>query len=178
MKIICTTQYALITAHRAEDSGEFVFVMCRRGIEEAMGMKFPIGSQFLIELTGDFISYLKPTQKEKQMHNLEIAAVVRKHDGSMFYREEHEWDNMEAADLAHFVAELKKMEDHAKSLAGKHEDSANLTVTLSMHIDNKKIPDVVIHEVSYHALSKFERDFLVVAESVIKLGEEKLKHKT
>lgn len=111
------------------------------------------------------------------MNNLEIKAVVHKSDGSLFYREEHEWDNMSDADLAHFVNELKKLEDHAKSLAGKKEDSGNLTVTLSGNIDNKKMPEIVIADVSYHALSKFERDFLKVSEAIIKMGEDKLSSK-
>lgn len=108
------------------------------------------------------------------MHNLEIKAVIHKSDGSLFYREEHEWDNLNPTELAHFTGELKKLEDHAKSLAGKNEDSGNLTVTLSGNIDNKKMPEIVITDVSYHALSKFERDFLKVSEEVIKMGEDKL----
>lgn len=177
MDIICTVQHSLVTGHRAEDGGEFVFVLCRRGMEDAMGMKFPIGSRFLASLEGKFKCFLQPVQKEKKMNNLEISAVVRKSDGSMFYREEHEWDNMEHSELAWFIEKLKHLENHAKSLAGKNEDAANLSVALNISVDNKSLPTVHITGVSYHALSKFERDFLVIADEVIKLGEEKLKHK-
>ena len=53
LTIRCRVQHALVTGQRAEDEGEFVFVMCRRGLSEAMGRLLRPGEQMTIRVTID-----------------------------------------------------------------------------------------------------------------------------
>jgi len=62
-------------------------------------------------------------------------------------------------------------------VAGKKEDDANLSATLSSTVDGVAQKPVVIKDISYKALTKFERAAHNVADELLKLGEEKAKHK-
>lgn len=53
MKIICKCQQSLVVAYTAKDSGDFVFVVCREGLEKAIGRQLKVGEIFSVnaELT-------------------------------------------------------------------------------------------------------------------------------
>lgn len=113
------------------------------------------------------------------MHTLAIKAVVWNPDGSLFYRQEHEWTNIDDKMLTWFGDKLAHLAKFAKDHHGKKEDDANLTAVLSGAIDGKAeaIPATTFTGVSYHALSKFEREFHNIGDELIKVGEEKVKTK-
>lgn len=50
MKLVCRIQQALVTAHRSEDNGDFVFVLCRRGFEAALQKRFHVGELVTVEV--------------------------------------------------------------------------------------------------------------------------------
>ncbi len=50
MKLKCRIQRTLITAHLAEDNGDFVFVLCRRGIEKELGRRFSVGEDVVLDV--------------------------------------------------------------------------------------------------------------------------------
>lgn len=110
------------------------------------------------------------------MHNLIIKAVVTKADGSLFYREEHEWTNVDDQVLGWFNGKLAHLTDHAHKLAGKGEDSANLSALLTVIVD--AVPQTVsVGGISYKALTKFEREFHKIGGELLDLGDERAKQK-
>ncbi len=109
--------------------------------------------------------------------NLALKAVVTNSDGTLFYREEHEWTNLSADTLNFFKSKLAHLESFAKDNHGKHEDGANLTANLTATLDGNQIAAHSFTGVSYKALSKFEREAHKIGDELIKLGEEKAKHK-
>ncbi len=111
------------------------------------------------------------------MADLAIKAVVTNPDGSLFYREEHEWTNLDPQMMTWFADKMVKLETQAKESAGKKEDGANLSAILSSTVDGRAQQSVILAGVSYHALTKFQRAAHNVADELLKLGEEKAKHK-
>ena len=59
MKLICKVQDHLVTAHRATDNGDFIFVLCRRGLESEIGKKLKTGKKFLIDIDATFKQYIE-----------------------------------------------------------------------------------------------------------------------
>lgn len=58
MRLKCRVQHSLVTAHRTEDDGNFVFVICRRGFESAMNRIFKIGESVFVDVE------LKPSKND------------------------------------------------------------------------------------------------------------------
>lgn len=110
------------------------------------------------------------------MHTLVIKAVVANPDGSLFYREEHEWSNVDDDMLNWFNSKLQHLTGRAQSLAGKGEDSANLSTVLTMIVDGVTT-EVPIAGISYHALTKFEREFHKIGGELLDIGDNRAKSK-
>lgn len=53
--IRCRIQPSLVTGHRAEDDGEMVFVICRRGLHAAMGRGFKVGTRPLLKVNIELV---------------------------------------------------------------------------------------------------------------------------
>lgn len=51
MKIKCKIQHSLVAAHRAEDDGSFIFVICRRGFEEVLGKRCEVGETVIVDVS-------------------------------------------------------------------------------------------------------------------------------
>lgn len=51
MMLICKIQRHLVMAHRQGDKGEFFFVLCRSGLEKAIGKKLKFGTTVGIEVS-------------------------------------------------------------------------------------------------------------------------------
>ena len=109
-------------------------------------------------------------------HSLKISAVVNRPDGSLFYREEHEWTRVDDQMLAWFLGKLQHLQDHAQKLAGKKEDDADMTAVLTMVVDGQQ-QDVPITGISYHALTKFEREFHKIGGELLDIGDQRAKGK-
>lgn len=62
VKLKCTAQPSIITAHFAEDNGRWVFVICRQGGENAMNIKLDVDKPFLAEVEIKFLKYLDDSQ--------------------------------------------------------------------------------------------------------------------
>jgi hypothetical protein len=58
MKLICKAQDHLVLAYRGQDTGEFVFVLCRQGLEKALKMKIVTGQKFEVEVDIKFNDYM------------------------------------------------------------------------------------------------------------------------
>ena len=52
LRIKLRIQPTLVTGHLAEDNGNFVFVLCRRGVQQMLGQKLKVGSQYVVEIKG------------------------------------------------------------------------------------------------------------------------------
>ncbi len=109
------------------------------------------------------------------MADLVINALVVRPDGTPHDEHTHKWWGLDQQMMDWFGQKMVKMQGHAKEFAGKHEDSAN--ATLSATIDGVAQPDVTVTEVSYKALTKFEREAWHVEGELISIAEEKAKHK-
>lgn len=59
MKIICKVQDHLVVAHRAENNGEFIFVLCRAGVEKALNKKLVTGKRFQMQIIAKLNKYLE-----------------------------------------------------------------------------------------------------------------------
>lgn len=110
------------------------------------------------------------------MHALSIKAVVNNPDGSLFYREEHEWTNLDDKMLTWFQGKLGHLQSRAQQLAGKGEDGANLSAVLTHVIDGTPT-DVPVSGISYHALMKFEREFHKIGAELLDIGDDNSKGK-
>lgn len=51
MKIKCKIQHSLVVSHMAEDDGNFVFVICRRGFEKTLGRRCKVGDTVIVDVT-------------------------------------------------------------------------------------------------------------------------------
>lgn len=111
------------------------------------------------------------------MRSLAIKAVVRNPDGSLFYREEHEWSNIDDQMMEWFTSKLQHLEGKARDWAGKGEDDANLSAVLSAMVGGVPAPDVVLTGISYAALVRFERLFHNIGDELIRIGEDRAKGK-
>jgi len=49
-KLKINVQATLCTAHEAKDSGDFVFVICRRGLSRALGRRLQAGEKFIVDI--------------------------------------------------------------------------------------------------------------------------------
>ena len=49
MKLVCKVQHSLVVAHVQGDSGEFFFVLCRRGLEKVLKRKFKLRETFIMD---------------------------------------------------------------------------------------------------------------------------------
>ena len=111
------------------------------------------------------------------MHTLATKAVVTKADGSLFYREEHEWPNLDDAMLKWFTDAMDHLNAFAVKVHGKKEDSANLTVELTATVDGGTPMVQSFTGVTYHALTKFEREAHKFMGQLVDLGDAQAKHK-
>lgn len=59
MKLRLRVQRDLVVAWKAEDSGEWVFTLCRRGFSELIGQKLRPGEEWLVEVNGHALQLLK-----------------------------------------------------------------------------------------------------------------------
>lgn len=109
--------------------------------------------------------------------NVTIKAVVTKPDGSLFYREEHEWNGVDLDMAAWFTKKGDHLSKFAKDNVNKNEDGANLTCVLTGSIGIVPMPTLTFTGVSYHELVKFEREFHRMSDELIKIGEGKAQHK-
>lgn len=50
MTLICKVQRHLVVAYKDGDSGEFVFVVCRRGLEQALNRRLKVGEKVKIKV--------------------------------------------------------------------------------------------------------------------------------
>ena len=55
MKIRVRCQRHLVIAHKADDDGQWVFSLCRRGFEEMIGQKLKTGEVTLVEIVGHVV---------------------------------------------------------------------------------------------------------------------------
>ncbi|NNE62388.1 MAG: hypothetical protein HKN35_15960 [Woeseia sp.] len=55
MKLIVRVQKHLVVAHRACDGGDWVFTLCRRGFEEAVGRRLKTGETVVADLSATIL---------------------------------------------------------------------------------------------------------------------------
>ena len=112
-------------------------------------------------------------------HVLVIAATLTHADGTPFYKESHEWHGIDDDMLAWFDTELREFSDKCSKEAssGTDEDGENLTATFSGSVDGVAQPDDVFTGISYHSLVKMQREWHRVGDSLIKIGEGRVKDK-
>lgn len=58
MKIRIKTQRHLCVAHVAEDNGDWVFTICRRGCEEWIGRRLKVGEVAVIDVHADIVEHI------------------------------------------------------------------------------------------------------------------------
>ena len=56
MRIRVRIQRHLAVGHLADDSGDWVFTLCRSGLQQLVGEKLQTGSEYLVELSGEVIA--------------------------------------------------------------------------------------------------------------------------
>lgn len=56
MRLRIKIQRHLVVAYRAEDSGEWLFTLCRRGMEELVGQRLKPGTELTVEVSGKIVS--------------------------------------------------------------------------------------------------------------------------
>ena len=59
MKLKCRVQAHLVVAWKAEDSGDWVFTLCRRGLQEVLGVPLRPGDEVTFDLSGKLIEQNK-----------------------------------------------------------------------------------------------------------------------
>jgi len=52
MKIKVKIQRYLAVAHLSEDSGDWVFTICRRGLEKLVNKRLKVGESYIIDIVG------------------------------------------------------------------------------------------------------------------------------
>lgn len=111
------------------------------------------------------------------MKDLAIKAVVTSADG-FYYREEHEWRNMDQNSApAKLIAEkMKEAADYAQKASSSGGDDG-LTATLSTTIDGGAQADVVVNGLSYEEVSKFQRKWQKWGDELVGHGEKLAKDK-
>ncbi len=115
--------------------------------------------------------------KEYEMKTLATRAVVNDpaNPDGFYYREEHEWRNLDAEASAKFEAFMKE------SVALINRETKNsqgpLVATLSSVIDGAAQPDIVVKNVSLDDVTKFERHAHKFGDALIGMGEERAKKK-
>ncbi len=95
------------------------------------------------------------------MKTLSTKAVVEgpnKGDpNNFYYREEHEWRNINDPTSSLFDQFMRQAADMATNKRHKNKtDNANLTATLTAWVDGKQQPDLVVTGVTYAELLDFE----------------------
>ena len=50
MLLRCLCQEDLVVGHRYEDSGRFVFVVCRKGFEDVLGQNLDTGEEVVVDV--------------------------------------------------------------------------------------------------------------------------------
>lgn len=50
IKLNCFIQKNLVLAHLAEDNGEFAFILCREGLEMALGKRLKVRDRITIDV--------------------------------------------------------------------------------------------------------------------------------
>jgi hypothetical protein len=56
MKIKVKIQRHLAVGHLADDSGDWVFTVCRRGLSDMVGEKLETGVEYTLELQGEVVA--------------------------------------------------------------------------------------------------------------------------
>jgi hypothetical protein len=56
MLIRVKIQRHLAVGHLAEDNGDWVFTLCRRGLQDMVGERLHTGSEYLVDITGDVMA--------------------------------------------------------------------------------------------------------------------------
>ena len=56
MLIRVKIQRHLAVGHLAEDNGDWVFTLCRRGFQDMVGEKLATGAEYLVEINGDVVA--------------------------------------------------------------------------------------------------------------------------
>lgn len=62
MKVNIKVQRHLVTAWDAKDNGEFVFIICRRGIEGALEQRLKTGKKYAINVDAQMIEEINPDE--------------------------------------------------------------------------------------------------------------------
>ena len=65
MRLRLRVQRDLVIAWKAEDSGDWVFSLCRRGFSELIGQPLRPGEEWLVEVTGHPIDLLRDRDDRK-----------------------------------------------------------------------------------------------------------------
>jgi hypothetical protein len=109
-------------------------------------------------------------------HTLDIKAVAD-NGTSFYYREEHGWKYLGDEGFAHFLAKGQQAAEHAKAAAGKKEDGADITLTLSSVVDGNPQPDTVVPGLSQEAFTHLQRKAHAEGDAILALGEKHAKEK-
>lgn len=70
MKLKLKVQRDLVIAWKAEDSGDWVFSLCRRGFSELVGQPLHPGEEWLVEVDGHALQFLNPRNPKMASWNL------------------------------------------------------------------------------------------------------------
>lgn len=107
---------------------------------------------------------------------LAFEVQVNNPDGTEFSWDGSRRPNLDATALGYFTQKLQHLHTHATKLAGKGEDSANLSATFTMDVDGQVKTDTV-SGISYAALGHFQAEVLNVLSDLVNIGKQRAKHK-
>lgn len=110
-------------------------------------------------------------------NQLAFKITVNNSDGSLLYREFHEYGGLDDVGRDWFVRELQDFESKMRKSAGGKEDGANLSATLECTLNGQSVPIPGISGVSYKAMVRMQREWHHLGDKLIKIGEDKAKHK-
>jgi chloramphenicol O-acetyltransferase len=105
--------------------------------------------------------------------DIECSATVNNPDGSLFYREEHEWTNcdeqMEQAITDMLEKQLAFIEKEKANEKGKPDAMFSATLTAT------GMPDAHFDSFSYNLVQKSAHNWNQLGETLLRMGEKRIK---
>ncbi len=103
------------------------------------------------------------------MKTLAIKAVVTSADG-FYYREEHEWRNMDQAASDKMTAHQKRLADYITK-ASQNKQHGPLVADLTGTADGVALPAIHVDDLSYGELNGFQREFAKLGNEWLDAGK-------